>query len=101
MRSGTTGGPPVPQELAYEAVANRLDWHKKTSASVRDVIAENDRFAIRFVYTACFFLTQGKFDVDNTYFVYPPREGKLSERWLLADAGFDHKATGAEGTLSR
>lgn len=60
------------QELDYDDIANRLDWDKKTSANaiydVQDVIAEEDRFAIRFVYTADFIPTDGKVDVEVMYF---------------------------------
>jgi hypothetical protein len=56
------------QDLGYDDVANRLDWDKQTSAGavcdVRDIVAEEDRFALRFVYTADFVPTGGKIDVE-------------------------------------
>lgn len=92
------------QELGYADIANRLDWDRQTSANavynIRDIVAEEDRFAIRFVYKADFVLTQGKIDVDNMYF-YHLRDGKVAEWWLLASADFDYRATGTEGMPSR
>jgi hypothetical protein len=69
------------QELGYEDVVNRLAWDKETNANpvfdVRDIVAEEDRFARRFLYAADFVPTGGKIDVEMMYF-YHLREGK---RW--------------------
>ena len=55
------------QELEYDDVIKRLTWDKETNANplfdVRDIIAEEDRFALRFLYTADFIPTGGKIDV--------------------------------------
>lgn len=92
------------QELHYDDTANRLDWDKQTSTNavydIRDIIAEEDRFAIRFVYTADFLPTNGKTDVDVMYF-YRLREGKVAEWWLLGSAEFDYKSRGTEGMPAR
>ena len=92
------------QELSYDDRANRLDWDRQTSANalyeVRDIIAEEDRFAIRFVYTADFIPANGETDVDVMYF-YHLRDSKLAEWWWLANADFDYKARGTEGMPAR
>ena len=71
------------QELGYEDIANRLDWDTQTSANavydIEDITAEEDKFAIRFRYTADFIVTSGKVDVEVMYF-YHLRVGKIA-RW--------------------
>ena len=51
------------QELEYDDVIKRLTWDKETNANplfdVRDIIAEEDRFALRFLCTADFIPTCG------------------------------------------
>jgi predicted ester cyclase len=92
------------QELGYDDVAKRLDWDKQTSADavydVRDIVAEEDRFALRFVYTADFVPTGGKIDVEVMYF-YHLRDGKVAEFWTLSNADYDYRATGTEGMPAR
>ena len=85
------------QELEYDGVVKRLMWDKETNANplfdVRDIIAEEDRFALRFLYTADFIPTGGKIDVEIMYF-YRMRGDKVGEFWLLASVDFDFKAKG-------
>lgn len=92
------------QELSYDDVANRLDWDRQTSANavydVRDVVAEEDRFALRFVYTADFVPTGGRIDVEVMYF-YRLRDGRVAEWWQLTNADFDYRAKGTEGMPAR
>ena len=92
------------QELGYADIANRLDWDRKISVNavydIRDIVAEEGRFAVQFVYKVDFGLTEDEIDVDNMYYYYL-RDGKVAEWWLLASADFDYKATGAEGMPSR
>jgi hypothetical protein len=56
------------QELDYDDIANRPYWDTQTSANaiyeIQDIIAEVDRFAIRFRYTADFIPTGRKVDVE-------------------------------------
>lgn len=44
------------QELNYDDIVNRLDWDKQTFSNpiydIRDIIASEDKFAIRFLYRA-------------------------------------------------
>src|SRR5918998_2148862 len=91
------------QQLGYDDV-KRLTWDKETNANplfdVRDIIAEEDRFALRFLYTADFIPTGGKIDVEMMYF-YRLRSDKVGEFGLLASADFDYKAKGTEGTHTR
>ena len=92
------------QELEYDDVVKRLTWDKETNANplfdVRDIIAEEDRFALRFLYAADFVPTSGKIDVEMMYF-YHLRGDKIAEFWLLASVDFDFKAKGTEGTHTR
>jgi predicted ester cyclase len=88
------------QELGYTDIANRLDWDKQTSANaiynIQDVIAEDDKFALRFIYTANFRPTGGKIDVEVWYF-YHLKDGKVAEFWTVSSADYDYKAKGTEG----
>jgi hypothetical protein len=92
------------QELAYDDVVKRLTWDTETNANplldVREIIAEEDRFALRYLYTADFIPTGGKIDVEMMYF-YHLRGDKVAEFWLLASVDFDFKAKGTEGTHTR
>ena len=92
------------QELEYDDVVKRLTWDKETNANplfdVRDIIAEEDRFALRFLYTADFIPTGGKIDVEMMYF-YRMRGDKVGEFALLASVDFDFKAKGTEGAHTR
>jgi predicted ester cyclase len=92
------------QELDYADIANRLDWDTQTSANaiyeIQDIVAEEDRFAIRFRYTADFIPTGGKVDVVVMYF-YHLRDGKMAEWWLQSSADFDYRARGIEGMPAR
>ena len=92
------------QELDYDDIANRLDWDTQTSANavyeIQDIIAEEDRFAIRFRYTADFIPTGGKVDVEVMYF-YHLRAGRVAEWWLQSSADFDYRARGTEGMPAR
>ena len=62
------------QELGYADIVNRLNWDKETNANplfdVREIIAEEDRFALRYLYTAAFIPTGGKIDVEMMYFYH-------------------------------
>ena len=92
------------QELEYDDVVKRLTWDKETNANplfdVRAIIAEEDRFALHFLYTADFIPTGGKIDVEMMYF-YRVRGDKVGEFALLASVDFDFKAKGTEGTHTR
>jgi len=89
------------QQLGYDDVVNRLSWDKETNANpifdVRDIIAEEDRYALRFLYAADFVPTSGKIDVEMMYF-YHLRGDKVAEFELLASVNFDFRAKGTEGT---
>jgi hypothetical protein len=83
------------QELGYDDVVNRLAWDKETNANAafdyRDIIAEDDRFALRFLYVADFVPIGAKIDVEMMYF-YHLRGAKVAEFWLQASVDFDYKA---------
>jgi predicted ester cyclase len=82
------------QKIDHEDIVNRLDWDRQTFSKpvfdIQDIIADEDKFAIRFFYTATVTATgdQAKAEV---WYVYHLREGKIAEFWLLADKDFDYK----------
>jgi predicted ester cyclase len=83
------------QELDYEDVVNRLRWDPGRFADpvydIGDIVAAEDRFAIRFVYTATMVQGGNSFTTEVNYF-YHLKDGKISEFWLLSDSDFDYKA---------
>ena len=85
-------------------VVNRLAWDRETNVNpafdVRDIVAKEDRFALRFLYAVDFIPTGGKIDVEMMYF-YRLRGDKVAEFGLLASVDFDFKAKGTEGTHTR
>ena len=58
---------------------------------ITDLIASEDKFAIRFIYTATVVATGEPVETEVNYF-YHLKDGKVSEFWLLADIDFDYKA---------
>jgi len=57
---------------------------------IKDIIAAEDKWAIRFLFTATGASGQ-PVSVEVNYF-YHLRVGKISEFWLLADIDFDYRA---------
>ncbi len=82
------------QELNYEDIVNRLDWDRQSFSNpvydIRDIIAGEDKFAVRFIYTATITATGEEAKAEAAYF-YHLKDGKISEFWLLADIDFDYK----------
>ncbi len=82
------------QTLSYDDVVNRLAWDRRHSADpvfdIKDIIADEDRFSIRFIYSATEIATKQKFEIEVIYF-YHLQDGKISEFWLLASVDFDYK----------
>ncbi len=82
------------QTLSYNDIVNRLAWDRKHSADpvfdIKDIIADEDKFSIRFIYSATEIATGQKFEVEVIYF-YHLQEGKITEFWLLASVDFDYK----------
>jgi len=83
------------QILNFEDILNRLAWDQKHNASpifdIKDIVAAENRFAIRFEYTAREGEAEQDFHAEVIYF-YHLRENKISEFWLLSDHDFDYKA---------
>lgn len=83
------------QELVYDDVVNRLrtDTGRYTDPvyDITDIIASEDRFAIRFIYTATAPATGEPIETEVNYF-YHLEDGKVSEFWVLSDTEFDYKA---------
>jgi hypothetical protein len=83
------------QELLYEDVVNRLRSDTGRFANplydITDIIASEEKFAIRFIYTATVVATGEPVETEVSYF-YPLKESKISEFWVLADIEFDYKS---------
>ncbi|WP_425067104.1 DUF1348 family protein [Reyranella sp.] len=84
------------QALTRDDVVRRLEWDRLhfTDAvyDIRDIVADTDRFAIRFVYACTLVATGQRFTTEVNYF-YRLRDDRISAFWLLSDADFDYKAT--------
>ena len=82
------------QTLSYTDLENRLDWDPQNRTNqtfnITDIIAEEDRFAIRFVFTAAEKMQNQETRIEVIYF-YHLRDDKISEFWLLASDDFDYK----------
>ncbi len=82
------------QTIHYSDLENRLAWDRKNRQSqkfdITDVIAEKDRFSIRFVFTTLELQTMQNSEIEVIYF-YHLRGDKISEFWLLASIDFDYK----------
>jgi predicted ester cyclase len=83
------------QELLYDDVVNRLRSDTGRFADpvydIKDIVASEDKFAIRFIYTATVVATGEPVETEVNYF-YHLKDGKVSEFWVLADIVFDYKA---------
>jgi predicted ester cyclase len=82
------------QRLTYDDVDHRLVTDRPRYANprfdIRDIVAEEDKWAIRFMFAATGASGQA-ISVEVNYF-YHLKEGKISEFWLLADFDFDYRA---------
>jgi predicted ester cyclase len=82
------------QRLTYNDVVHRLvtDRPRYTDPhyDIQDIIAAEDKFAIRFTFTAT--LASGQLTSADANYFYHLREGKISAFWLLADIDFDYRA---------
>jgi len=83
------------QRLTYEDVVNRLVYDRthfgNSAYHIQDIVAADDKFAIRFSYSAIILNTAQKVAADVVYF-YHLKDGMISEFWLLADMDFDYRA---------
>ncbi len=82
------------QTLTFDDVVNRLQWDVLNFGDpiydIREIVADGDKFAIRFIYTCALIKESAQLVTEVTYF-YRLRDGKVSEFWLLSDADFDYK----------
>jgi hypothetical protein len=83
------------QEIRYADIETRLTRDPRRFADsiydIRDIVADRDKFALRFVYTAKAADTDEPIQAEVIYF-YHLKEGKIAEFWLLSDFAFDYKA---------
>lgn len=81
------------QTITYQDIENRLAWDRKNrerqNYAIKDIIAETDRFAIRFVFTTRELQTNEDSEIEVIYF-YHLREGRIAAFWLLAGVDFDY-----------
>lgn len=82
------------QTLALADIANRLQWDVQNFGNpvydIRDIVAEANRFAIRFLYSCTMIGTEEVFATEVIYF-YHLRDGRIAEFWLLSGIDFDYK----------
>jgi predicted ester cyclase len=82
------------QVLTLDDVVNRLRWDVGNFADpvydIRDIVADTDRFAIRFLYS-CTLIASGERFVTEVNYFYRLREGHIAEFWLLSDTDFDYR----------
>jgi predicted ester cyclase len=82
------------QRLSYSDVVHRLQTDRPRYANpsydIKDIIAAEDKWAIRFSFAATGI--SGQTVSAETIYFYHVREGKISEFWLLADVDFDYRA---------
>lgn len=82
------------QTLTLDDVSSRLQWDVLTFGDpvydIRNLVAGEDEFAIRFIYTCRMIATGADFRTEVNYF-YRLRDGKVAEFWLLGDGDFDYK----------
>jgi predicted ester cyclase len=82
------------QLLTYDDVVHRLVTDRPRYANprfdIKDIIAEEDKWAIRFMFAATGASGQ-PISAEVNYF-YHLKENKISEFWLLSDFDFDYRA---------
>ncbi len=82
------------QRLTYDDVVHRLvtdhPRYPNPRFDIRDIIAAEDKFAIRFIFTATEAAGHA-ISVECNYF-YHLKAGRISEFWHLADIDFDYCA---------
>jgi hypothetical protein len=70
------------QMLSYNDIVNRLAWDRKHSADpvfdIKGIIADEDKFSIRFIYSATEIATWQKFEVEVIYFYHLQEAKSLS-----------------------
>jgi predicted ester cyclase len=82
------------QRLTFDDVVHRLvtdhPRYPNPKFDIKDIVAAEDKWAIRFVFTADQ-ASGPPISVEVNYF-YHLRQGKISEFWLLSDIDFDYRA---------
>ncbi len=67
---------------------DRIHW-KEPVYNIKNLIAEEDAFAIRFMFSATQISTGKRDEVEVIYF-YKLRDGKISEFWTLSSIDYDY-----------
>ncbi|QRG08874.1 ester cyclase [Xanthobacter dioxanivorans] len=82
------------QTLTLDDVRSRLQWDVQnfgaSSYDIRDIVADEDKFAIRFIFSCSLLKAGTAFRTEVTYF-YHLRDGRISAFWLLSDTDFDYR----------
>jgi predicted ester cyclase len=81
------------QTIHLADIANRLrrdrgHW-KDPEYDVKDLVAEKDKFSLRFIFSATQIATGKRDEVEVVYF-YHLRDGKISKFWTLSSVDYDY-----------
>lgn len=68
---------------------DRIHW-KDPVYDIKNLVAEPDRFAIRFVFSATRIETGERDEGIETVYFYNLKDGKVSEFWTLASIDYDY-----------
>ena len=83
------------QRLTRDDVVRRLEGDRlhfrEAVYDIQDIVADTDRFAIRFLYACTLVATGQRFTTEVNYF-YRLRDDRISAFWLLSDSDFDYRA---------
>src|SRR4029450_955694 len=87
------------QRLNYDDVVHRLvtdrPRYRDPHYDIQDIIAAEDKFAIRFAFTAT--LASGQPASAEANYFYHLGDPKISAFWLLAAIAFDYRADDSRG----
>jgi len=67
---------------------DRIHW-KDPVYDIKDLVAEKDKFALRFIFSATQISTGKRDEVEVNYF-YHLRDEKISEFWTLSSVDYDY-----------
>jgi predicted ester cyclase len=81
------------QTIRLGYIGNRLrrdrTYWKDPVYDIKELVTENDKFALRFIFSATQISTGNRDEVEVIYF-YRLRDGKISEFWTLSSVDYDY-----------
>ncbi len=75
-------------DIEYRLSRDRIHW-KDPVYDIKNLVAEENAFAIRFMFSATQINTGKRDEVEVIYF-YRLRDGKISEFWTLSSMDYDY-----------